>query len=469
MKILLGYQTTNTTRSKGTSGQHLVNLYAEMNPEGAEYPFNIYGTPGYIQWADMESTKAIQGMQVMGGLLYVVTGNTVYKVTTAGVKTSLGTLTGSEGRVDMCNNGTQMFIKTPDGEAWFATSAALTKVVDADYPSASSATFLDGFFIVSKTSSGQFNISASYDASAWDALDFATAEETPDNLVRVFAFNGALWLFGETSYEVYYNSGNADFPFDQIQGAVNTTRGCAAAFSVVQEDNSMFFLGNDRIVYRVEGYNPVRISTHAMETIFNDMTTISDAFGFVHELDGHKFYILTFPSESETWAYDISNGLWAKRTTLYGFQPRQWSANAHAVFAGKQLVGHNLNGKIYELSPVTYTEAGTAIERIVQGSVQWFEGQRVTYDNVRLDMDEGVGLITGQGSDPQVMMRYSDDGGNTWSNENWRGFGKIGEYRKRAVWRRLGSAGERIFEFKVTDPVPVRITGCYADGRIGRT
>ena len=471
MKILLAYQSYQQ-RSKAVTGQRLVNLYAEKNPEGSKYPYSIYNTPGYIEFVDMGSTKPIQGMQKMGDLLYVVTGNEVFKVDTAGAKTSLGTITiaATDERVMMTNNGTQVTILTADGTAWAATSSTLAQITDGDFPQTSSVTTLDSYTIASKTGTGQFNISSLLDTTAWDALDFATAEEKPDNLVRAFAFSGALWLFGEKSYEVYYNSGNADFPFDQIAGAVNTTRGCAAKHSVVESDNRMFFLGDDRIVYSVEGYNVVIASRNSgVETAFSDYTTVSDAFAFVTEQDGHKFYNILFPSENAAWALDLSSMLWAERTTLVGDNPAIWSANTYERFAGKQLVGHNANGKIYELSPTTYTEDGTTIERIVDGSVQWKDGQRITYDMVRLDIDAGVGLITGQGSDPQVMMSYSDDGGITFSSEKWRSFGKIGKRLTRAIWRKMGAARERIYRFKVTDPVPVRITGAYAKGRIGRS
>lgn len=472
MRILLGYQ-SYLQRSKASTGQRLVNLYAEKNPEGSKYPFTIYNTPGYVVggFVDTGSSKPIQGMRKMGGLLYVVTGNEVFKVTTAGVKTSLGTITiaSTDERVMMTNNGTQMTILTADGTAWAVTSSTFAQITDPDFPSSSSVTTLDSYTIASKVDSGQFNISSLLDTTAWDALEFATAEEKPDNLVRVFAFNGALWLFGEESYEVYYNSGNAEFPFDQIAGAVNTTRGCAAKHSVVESDNRMFFLGDDRIVYSVIGYNVTVASQNSgVESAFNDYTTVSDAFAFVTELDGHKFYNILFPSENAAWALDLLSGSWSERESRVGDNPGIWSANAHEKFAEKQLIGHNANGIVYELSPTTYTEDGTTIERIVDGSVQWKDGQRITYDRVRLDMDAGVGLATGQGSDPQVMMSYSNDGGQTFSNEKWRSFGKIGEFIRRAIWRRLGAARERIFRFKITDPVPVRITGCYANGRIGR-
>lgn len=465
MKILLGYQSYQG-RSKAATGQRLVNMYAEMNPEGSKYPFTLLNTEGMTEFANLGTTKAVDGMQVMGDSLYAVSGNSVFKVTTAGVVSQLtGSLSGTEGRVDLSNNGTQLTIIDPDGNGWYATTAAVASISDGDFPTVSSTAFLDGYTVVSKADSGQFNISSLYDTTAYDALDFATAEETPDNLVRLSSFNSALWLMGETSLEPYYNSGDADFPYQQISGAANTTRGLLGKFAVAQDDNSLFFIGNDKIVYRIVGYTPQRISTHAVEAAINDYAVTSDAFCFISELDGHKFLVITFPTASKTWVCDIATGLWHERTTLISGIEYRWRANCHAKFAGKQLVGDYLNGKIYELSPTVYTEDGNTIERIMQGSVQWQDGNRFILDRVRLDIDAGVGLITGQGSDPQVMREFSDDGGKTWSNEAWRSFGAIGAYNTRCEWRREGQTRERIYKFSITDPVPVRVTGCYADGR----
>jgi hypothetical protein len=467
MKILLAPQSYEA-RSKASTGARLVNLYAEPNPEGSKYPYTLYNTEGAVTFCDLGTTKEVQGMQKMGSLLYAVSGNEVFTVTEAGVKASIGTITGTEGRVDLSNNGTQMTLINPDGDGWVVTSSSVTAISDGDFPDANAVTFLDGYTIVSTAGSGQFNISGLLDSTLWDALDFATAEEAPDNLVRPYAFNSALWLFGEDSTEPYYNSGNADFPFEQISGAANTTRGLGAKFAVSQEDNGLFFLGNDRVIYRIVGYTPQRISNHSVEKALQGYSTVSDCFSFVLILDGHKFVVFTFPTANATHVYDIATGFWHERTTLVGGIEKRWRANCHASFAGKQLVGDYLNGKIYELSPTVYTEDGNTIERIARGSVVWLDGKRLIHDWVRLDIDAGVGLATGQGSDPQVMMRFSDDGLNTFSNEAWRSFGAIGEYKKKSIWRRIGHAFERIYEFKITDPVPVRITGCYAGIRMGR-
>ena len=82
-----------------------------------------------------------------------------------------------------------------------------------------------------------------------------------------------------------------------------------------------------------------------------------------------------------------------------------------------------------------------------------------------LDFATGVGLTTGQGSDPQVMLRWSDDGGDTWSNEHWRSLGKTGAKKTRVHWNRLGQFGDkgRIFELTKSDPVEFSLLGAHAD------
>lgn len=467
MKIMLAHQ-AGDVRSQATSGQLLVNLYAEMNPEGSKYPFTLYGTPGFSStaWADTGSSSGIQGGQVMGDNLYVVSNNTVYKITTAAAVSTVGTITGTQDIVDLSNNGTQMVCVTVDGDAFVITSATVAQIASNLPANVSSSCFLDGYHVFSKSDSGQFYITTSYDCTTIAADDFATAEESPDNLVRVTSFNSALWLWGTTSYEVYYNSGNADFPFEQISGAVNTSRGLLAKMCVSQEDNSMFFIGDDRVAYRVQGYTPQRVSTHAVESEWEGYDTVSDAFGFIYTQAGHKFWIVTFPTEGKTWVMDIATGMWHQRKSYLLDRLR---INGYAKFAGKHLVFDYSNGKIYEWDLDVYAEAGNTIERIAEGSVVWKEGDRLIYDMVHLDLDAGVGLATGQGSDPQVIMQYSDDGKKTWSNERWTSMGAIGEYFKRIIWRRCGIARERIFRFKITDPVKVAITGAYAKVRVCRS
>lgn len=481
MKILLGYQSYEGD-STSAVGQRLLNLYAEKNPDiagitasahkgmqfmvGSKYPWTLFGTPGQTLWLNTLSNSAIQGMTTMGGLLYVVTGNNLYSVTAAGVMSgSLGTITGSGGLVCMANNGTQLCIVADDNTGWVLTApTTFAQITSENFPGATSVCFLQGFGIFSAPNSIQFFLSASYDFTTYNSI-FASNISSASNLVKVVSFNGLLWLFSGTNYELWQNVGSTPMPFQYIPGDANTTRGLAAANSVVQDNNSMYLLADDGIVYTFVGTTPQRISTHAIESQIQKCAVKSDAIGYSYTQRGHKFYCLTFPTAGLTIVYDIAQGLWHERQT---FGATRWNPNSIVEFAGQILVGDFQNGTINAISPYVYTDSENTIERLVQGATTWEESMRITHDRIHLDIDTGVGLPYGQGMDPQVVMTYSDDGGNKWSQERARSFGKIGQYKERCLWRRNGQSRQRIYQWRITDPVPVRINGAYADVRIGR-
>ncbi len=461
MKIPFAEQAYES-RSKPFAAQRCVNLYMEPGTKGTMTDSVLYGTPGLDLWASLGSDR-IWGMHVMGANLYVVSGNNVYVVNSASSSTLLGTMGTVSNVVIMDDNGTNVIILLESGAAYLATATTLTQITDGDYISSSSVTVLDSFAIFTKIDSDQFQISALNNAAAYDPLDIATAEGTSGNLVRAISIRGELWLFKQFSTEIYYNSGAGDFPFIPI-GSATIQRGCAAKRSVAIESNTVMWLGDDRVVYLGQGYSPTRISTFAIEKDIETYSVISDAEAFCYTEEGHKFYVLTFPTENVTWVYDITTRLWHERES---FGIGRWRATSYAFFAGLNLVGDFETGKIYSLNLDTYTENGTTIQRIATSPPIFADTNRVIFDRLQVMFDTGLGLVSGQGSDPQAMLRYSDDGGYNWSNERVVSIGLMGQYKNRAVWRRLGQARERIWEITVSDPIRVNITGAFADIRVG--
>ncbi len=453
---------TYVSRSRPLSAQRVVNLYAESSPQGAKSGAALFGTPGMKLFSEV-GNEPIYGMHVMNNKLYVVMGNNVYFINKNGGKVLLGTIQEVDDRVQMADNGTQLMIVKPDATGWIVTDdGTITEITAAGFPGASTVTFLDQYFVVSKPNSGQFYWSSLLDGLSWDALDFATAESDPDNLVAVIGDHSQLWLFGESTTEVFYNTGNADSPFERTNNAV-FERGCAAKASVVKDDDTIFWLGDDGIIYRANGYNPQRISTHGIENDITAYDKIDDAFAFSYTQEGHKFYCLTFPTEGTTFCYDVATSLWHERES---FQLPRWRVNAFSYAYNKNLVGDYSTGKIYELDLDTYDENGETIQRINTFPPVFNEGKRVIFDRLRVDLDAGLGLNDGQGSDPEIMLDWSDDNGYNTSNEHWRSMGKIGDYTRRATWRRLGQSRNRIFRVTISEPIKISLTGAYADIRI---
>lgn len=438
------------------SAQRLINYYYEPAPEETKTGGALYVTPGLKLFASV-GDGPIWGMHTLDGLLYVVSGDNVFTVNSSGGATDLGTIGTVADVVIMADNGTHVNIVKEDGASYNATASTLAQITDVDFPSVTSVTVLNFFGIFTKKDTTQFIISALNDLTSYNALDIASAEESPDLLVRAFAFAGELWLFGEISTEIWDGVATGDFPFVARRSS-SIQRGCAAKRSVAQEDNTIFWLGEDRTVYRAKGYTPQRISTHAIERALQEYTTVDDAEAFIYTQNGHKFYVLTFPTELATWVYDIATQKWHERRS---FEEGRWRVTSHAFIYDKNLVGDFETGTIYELDLNTFTDNGATIERICTLPPVYNNDNRVPHNSLKIDFDSGVGTVSGQGENPQAMMDYADDGGRTFGTERFRSIGKIGEFTKRSVWRRLGLPRQRVYRIKVTDPVEANITAAY--------
>jgi hypothetical protein len=291
--------------------------------------------------------------------------------------------------------------------------------------------------------------------------------------VAIIVDRREVYLLGEMSSEAWLNVGSVPFPFSRIQGS-STQQGIAAAYSCARVGNSFAYVSkNNRgeaTIVQMNGYIPQRISTHAVETTLVGQD-VSDAIAWTYQLEGHETYVVTFPSigtNGLTWAYDITTGLWHK--WLYTNNQNEYErhrGNCCAFFNQQVLLGDYENGKLYRLSLSQYTDDGQLIRRLRRCPHITTDLQRQYFAELQIQFQPGVGLPVGQGQDPQAMLRWSDDGGFTWSNENWVTIGKQGQYFTRAMWRRLGFARDRIFEVVVTDPIKAVIVSANLKAEAG--
>jgi hypothetical protein len=328
--------------------------------------------------------------------------------------------------------------------------------------------FLDGWFVFNQPNSQIFWVMDSTGTTI-DPLYFASAEGSPDNLVTLIVDHREIWLFGTNSVEVWYDAGLPDFPMARIQGAFNEI-GCLAAYSVAKLDNGLFWLGADArgngIVYRSKGYSGERVSTHAVEWQIQQYSNLSDAVGYTYQQDGHSFYVLNFPTANTTWVYDVATGAWHERAGWELGQFIRHRGNCQMNYGGEIVIGDYQSGQIYAYDLNVYTEAGS-IQKWLRSWRALPTGQndlnRTAQYSLQLDCQTGVGIDgSSQGADPQVMLRWSDDGGHTWSNEHWKSMGKIGRTGYRTIWRRLGMTlklRDRVYEVSGTDPVKIAIMG----------
>jgi hypothetical protein len=384
------------------------------------------------------------------------------------VPTLLGTVTGT-GPVSIADNGTQIFFAcNPDSYIYNEVTNVFAQITDPDFPGAVTVGYLDGYFVFNEPDSQKVWVTSLLDGLSVDPLDFASSEGSPDGLVALIVDHREAWLFGTDSVEVWYDAGLADFPLTRIQGAFNEI-GCVAAFSVAKLDNGLFWLGTDArgqgIVYRANGYTGQRISTHAIEYAIAQYGNISDAVAYTYQQEGHAFYVLTFPTGNATWVFDVATQAWHERAGWDNGEFTRHRSNCQCNFGGNTIVGDFENGNIYQMTLDVYDDYDEP-QKWLRSWRALPSGQnnlkRTAHHSLQLNCESGTGLATGQGDDPQVMLRWSDDGGHTWSNEHWSPMGKIGAYYQRVFWRRLGMTlklRDRVYEVSGTDPVKVAIMG----------
>lgn len=444
-----------THESLPLSAQRVVNYYAEQAPPEAKSPAILLPWPVLKDFSAI-GVGPIRGVHQMAEELYAVSGQNLFKVDPSGVGTDLGSIgINATGLISMANNGTELtVVNDNDGYVYNRDLDTLAQITDPDFPKVLSVAQLDGYNIYPKLNSDQYIISALRDATAYDALDFATAEGDPDTLLNVHVDHRQILLMGRRTIEPWYNSGET-FPFSPVSGAFIST-GLGARHAVASLDNTTFWLGNDGVVYRLNGFTPQRVSTHAIEQAIAKISAIGDARAFGMSWKGHAFFVLTFPNEA-TFVYDAATNLWHERET---FGQKGWIGCCHVRVYGQEVIGDQDTGKLYTLAE-TGDDAGLPVQRIATGAPLYAEGNWAFMPKFEAVFESGVGL-TGE-SDPQVMLQHSDDGGRTWSNEHWRPMGKIGEYRKVTSWRRQGRFRERVTRLTVSDPVAARFIGANAE------
>ena len=494
---------TYVTRSVNAADARMVNLFPEIVPEAGKEPAFLNRAPG-LKLLSTVGTGPIRGLWAFSpndGIGFVVSGNELYKINNSYVATLLGSVSGT-GPVSMTDNGTQLFIAC-NGPSFIYNAAtnAFGQITDPDFPGAVTVTYLDGYFVFNEPDSQKLWVTQLLDGTSIDPLDFASTEGSPDGLLAVISNFREVWAFGTNSIEVWYDVGATDYPLQRIQGAFNEL-GCAAPYSVAKMDNGLFWLGRDRrgqgIVYRANGYTGVRISTHAVEWQIQQYADMSDAIGYTYQQDGHSFYVLVFPSANTTWVYDAATQAWHERAGFNNGEFTRHRSNCQMAFNNKIVVGDFQNGNIYAFDLDDFSDNGS-IQKWLRSWRALPTGQnnlkRTTQHMMQLDCESGVGLngyvipeviylqtendtflitesddyliaeqetVATQGADPQVMLRWSDDGGHTWSNEHWASMGKIGQYYKRVIWRRLGMTTklrDRVYEVSATDPVKIAIMG----------
>jgi hypothetical protein len=467
---ITGYTNPTTYYIVATNGTTTFTLSTTAGGAGV---VTTAGTPTGLTYSVNNTTMTVTAVT---GTLYP--GQTIQGTGLASttIITALGTGTGSTGTYTV-NNAQSLTSRT-----MYALNFTQIPTTDGAFSGGGTIDIMDNYFIYNRPGTQQFAASDAL-SPITRALSFSSKDGAPDNLVSLIVDHREVYLLGERSSEVWTDVGSFPFAFQRIPGT-STQHGIAAQFTMARLGNSFAYVSrNDRgqgQVVMMNGYVPQRISTHAVENSIKDQP-IDDAIAWSYQLEGHEFYVVTFPSIDLTWSYDTSTSMWNKwlwvdRENVY----HRHRGNCVALFQGLILVGDWENGKIYQLDPENYTDDEGPIRRLRRCPHLVTDFMRQYFSTLQIQFQPGVGLsgitqsisnsaiagiaiaglaVAGTSGteisnvNPKAMLRWSNDGGSTWSNERWVGIGEQGKYQNRAIWRRLGYARDRVFEVVVTDPV----------------
>jgi len=456
------------SRSLPLSAQRCVNWYTNVSETQTLSRECLFGTPGISMIDAGQMLEPNRGSHVMSEIPFFVNGNTLYRLnrtvnpdlTESFSVDSLGTIEGS-GRVSMADNGLQLCIVVPGGKAYIFTQSpdSLVEITDPDFAGpAETVVFIDGYFVFNKTNSNIIFHSELRDGTAYNALDFAEAEADPDNTVALHVHRNTLYVLGKETIEPYSNVGSTEFVFAPIRGGV-LNKGLRSTFGVHEFNQSFAFIGSGadegEAIWLFQGGGLTKISTIPVDVLLQNATPeqLNESYVFYHSLNGAHFFGITFGAK--TLSFDStatkygSRMIWHERSSRIDESDIQWRVSTLVNAYNRTLVGDIVDGRIGELNDEAYQEYGNVIVRLCAG--QPFENTGVSMNIAQIEavFDAGSGTLV---NNPLVGMDYSDNGGRSFSDKLFRGLGKIGEYGRRTIWRRLGRfSRSRVLRFHFSE------------------
>jgi hypothetical protein len=478
--------------------QRAVNWFCEYSQDGkSKTPVALLGAPGKNEILDFSTTSddiaipdtgGVRGVWVLPGgerALWVVGQAVILTILTVpATQTSIaqfdkgfiGNLATNSGPVCIRDNGPGGFaviVDGPNGYLFEIATNTLTQITDPGFLGADRVAFIDGWLIFNEPGTQTFYTTGPTPYTVtFPGAFFALKDSSSDNLITLMENNRELWLIGERTSEVWYDAGGANFAFSRIPG-VAPQMGCSAPQSIARLGSSLVWLGKsergENVVIKTEQYSYVDISSRAVEAAITSYPLVSDAIGYVYEEEGHLFYVLTFPTADRTWVYDqtaseaAGTPQWHERAS---FNPETGTlhrdkSSCFANYQNIRMVGDFQAQKAYQMSRKFFVDGDTPLVALRRCPHVWSREnrKRMFFASLQIEFSPGVGLQTGQGSDPQVMVRFSRDGGSTFGTEFFLPIGKAGEYKNRAMRRRIGVSRDFVAEARFTDPVPRDVVG----------
>ncbi len=461
--------------SLAISSRRCVNFRPHIPESETSAESCLIGTGGVENVALTDTGAFNRGGFNLNENAYFVNGQKLYRVdyvedafgdrTYSAVDVSGAELILGASLVSMSANDTQLCIVAPDYNdqfnMWIYTEAGgLVRVSDSDFDGpVRSVDFADGYFIFTKVSSNKWFTSDLRDGLSYIATDFASAESDPDNIITAKQLRGIVFVFGSKTIEPYQNVGGTGFPYERINSGIYN-KGCASQFSVVEADNSLFFIGAGKrerpAVWVTNGGAPKKVSTPSIDNLIfsGGIEPINNAWAIQWADKGDFFIQFTIPAVC-TVVYDLTNGLWfTKESVDSNLNPQPSRITSMVDAYSVLLVGDQLSGNIGIYSDDYFYEYDQEIRGYFTTAPIDNNGKPFSIYGVEIVMETGTVPISGQGSDPVIRMSVSKDGGRTFAPEISRKVGKIGQYRNRITWDQQGRfERSAVLRFDISEPI----------------
>ncbi len=453
------------------SAQRCVNWYLETSPENGRTPAALFPTPGMSTFCTLGAPS--KALRVVDGRLFSVSAGTLEEIARDGARTARGSVTNT-GYARLIDNGLQLLVLTGSGAFSLQLDTnVLTSISNANLAQSKHAVVIDGYGVFLEEGTQRVRVTSPYDFTAVDGLDFASAEGLPDNAVTLAALNRELWIFGERSTEIWFDSGDANFPFQRNSNTF-LEFGCASARSVCKLDGSLYWIGRASdgrsSCFRANGYQPEIIAHHGIAKHLEAADRaggLSQAWAYTYHERGHPFYVLTLPSINKTFAYDPLSGTWHERSFYSSLSVDKYHPALDAVtFEGRTVVAVESTPLLADLSESTLTDFGGPIVRTRVCPAIHAGQKRLVISCFELLLQSGIGRE--DGLNPVVKMRQSRDGGQSFDGWRTETAGAIGRTDRRVSFRRLGEAINRVIEVQVSDPVKWVVLGATVDAKAVR-
>lgn len=456
--------------SPAITAQRRINCYVEPRQEHEKTTYSLVRRPGlnpFVSSLGANPARGIWGVNSLASpLFFVVVSNNLYSVDNGGNVSSIGTINTSAGNVSIADDGRYLVIV--DGQdGWYynmQAPAGLIRITDGNFTTSPAyVTWQDTYFIVVSGKSNQFQLSKNADPSTWPAVQINFTGSAPGFLKAGLADHSILQLFGDFYTEYWQDAGTPDFPYAVIPGAA-AEFGLASAWSLAKFDGKLAGLFQSKMggvsVAIVTGFHLTPISNADIDQILSGYAVTGDAIGYGFKENGHSFYVLSFPTQGATWMYDANSQIWSE---LQGNLGANFTGRFFTYFQTNLLVTDANSANIYSFSPTTYTDNGTIMPMEVWSKHIWQDDKYIGIPRIQIDVQAGVGLAVGQGSNPMLDLQVSKDGGNTFMSIGFSSIGKVGAYTQRVIWNGLGAARDWVLRLRITDPVKCVITGATAE------